>query len=123
MTAIVLVLLSTIPVELTACDRCAILERNSFHDDAGRQVFVQWILWQDMSDGYHVAAWRMAKGAQMDLRYVGGEWRLTWMDSGVLRRVTAQTFVESWTQEDPELLDRERYPKELRRDLSAVRKR
>lgn len=51
-----------------------------------------------------------------------GKYESVFFDNGILRKVTANIKVESWTQHDPELLDREKNPKEKRRELSLLRK-
>lgn len=46
-----------------------------------------------------------------------GVWQMEWTDSGVHRLITANSFQETHTIGDPELGERERFPKELRREL------
>lgn len=44
-------------------------------------------------------------------------WQMEWTDSGIHRLITANSFQETHTIGDPELGERERWPKELRREL------
>ena len=123
MKILALLLVSLNPVELTATDRVDVAESNRFYDFEGREVFHQIIYWGWCPDHerYQVVAWRMVKGG--DESYIprrdwsGGGYAATWVDGDVIRRVRADSFRESWTQYDPELAEREWYPKERRREL------
>jgi hypothetical protein len=46
----------------------------------------------------------------------------TWHDGLTLRQVRAASIRETWTQYDPELIERSVLPKEHRRELSNVLK-
>ena len=50
-------------------------------------------------------------------KHPGGGWVSTWMDDGRLRRVRADLIRETWTQEDPESMDRSILPESRRRRL------
>ena len=105
------ILLATIPLTAPIVrESVEIIEINNYHDEHGRKVFCQWVAWQ--ADGRCIA-WRMNPlGA---LNPVGG---VTWFnDSGTVRRIEARTAVETWTQHDPELADREVLCKDKRREL------
>ena len=56
--------------------------------------------------------------------YHGGYVAL-WQDCGqggeILRRVHSQSIRETWTQHDPELVEREYLPKERRKELRSVK--
>jgi len=45
-------------------------------------------------------------------------YRVIWWDGNVLRKVTCDVLMTTWTQNDPELEDRELWPKIRRRGLS-----
>jgi hypothetical protein len=52
----------------------------------------------------------------------GNKWILMWHDThqgDVLRRVTADIYEETWTQDDPEIENRDKFPKEKRKKLSV----
>ena len=47
-----------------------------------------------------------------------GDYVLLWHDGELLREVRAAAWRESWTQFDPEMHDRDRFPKSARRGLT-----
>jgi hypothetical protein len=123
MTAFTILLLAIVPVELTVRDDVDLAELNHFYDDEGRHVFDQVIYydWSDPHERFQVRAWRIVKcPAQLPQHdWATGRWLAIWQDSEVLRRVTAASFRETWTQYDPELLEREFLPRDRRRELTA----
>lgn len=111
------------PREDVATERVDLIEVNHFYDDQGRLVFDQ-LLFYDWShdDGrYQLRAWRMVKNnAQLPQRnWQSGGYSAIWQDGDVLRKISAPTTRESWTQYDPELTEREFLPKERRRELRS----
>ena len=111
------------PREDVATERVDLIEVNHFYDDQGRLVFDQ-LLFYDWShdDGrYQLRAWRMVKNnAQLPQRnWQSGGYSAIWQDGDVLRKISAPTTPESWTQYDPELTEREFLPKERRRELRS----
>lgn len=115
------------PTEDVAFDEVDLIEINHFHDEQGRLVFDQIIFydWSSADSRYQVRAWRMLKTpAQIPRRnWRDGGFIAIWHDTqngDVLRKVKAQTLRESFTQYDPELVEREFLPKEKRRDLRRV---
>lgn len=116
----ILLLLAILPLDGTLHDRCDELECNHFFDCDGRKVFTQFIFWE-WRNGYRVVKdWRLQKDAWP--RRHGDGWRLRFAEYDRMREVTAPVFFESWSQEDIELLDRERLPVEARSKLlSPVR--
>lgn len=116
-------------------DRCAIIELNHYHDDEGRLVFAQLVFWDWSSDEcrYQVCDWRMVKTCQPrpdvppthyptpELDRAGA--RCVWVEGEAIRCVRASSRRESWTLYDVELYDREAWPKENRRGLSALPRR
>lgn len=112
------------PTEDVVFDAVDLIEINHFHDDQGKLVFDQMIFydWSEADSRYQVRAWRMMKTpAQIPRRnWRDGGFTAVWHDTqngAVLRKVSAQSFRESWTQYDPELVEREFLAKEKRRDL------
>jgi hypothetical protein len=108
-------------------DRVDLVEINHFHDDQGRLILDQLIFydWSPADSRYHVRAWRrISTPAQIPLR----NWRnrdfvAIWHDGkdrDVLRKVHARMIRETWTQYDPELVEREFLPQEKRRDLRKL---
>ena len=113
------ILLTIIPYSPIIEDRVSVYEVNHFYDDAGQPIFTQRIFyeWSDEAERYNVVAWRMVKrDAPMsrDRQVVFFDYG----DGGGLRRIRFASFMESWTQYDPELLERERLPSHQRKGLS-----
>lgn len=98
-----------------------VAEHNHFFDDQGRHVFDQVIFydWCPIHNRHQVRAWRLVKDpSQIPQRdWQDGGYFVLWYDQDVLRRVQAKSYRESWGQVDPELLEREWLPKELRKGL------
>lgn len=78
--------------------------------------FKQWIFWvyDPAEHDWRVVAWRMDKTPHVWSRGV-----LLFFDGDVLRRVKHHAMMRSETTYDPELLDREKLPQEMRRGLNT----
>lgn len=117
--------LAIVPPLDPAVESVDLMELNHFYDDQGRLVFDQVIFydWSPDASRYMVRAWRLVKQpAQLPQRdWQQGGWLAIWHDGEILRRVQAQSQRESWTQYDPELVEREYLPKEKRRELQTIR--
>jgi len=109
------------PIEDVAVDRVDLVELNHFHDEQGKQVFDQIIFydWSPTRGRYNVLAWRLLKHpSQLPVRdWSTGDYVTVWRDNAIVREVRAQTMRESWTQYDPELIERSFLPKDQRREL------
>jgi hypothetical protein len=105
-------------------DMVDLVEVNHYHDARGEHVFDQLIFydWSNQQRRFQVRAWRLIKTeSQLPRRdYRQGNWLVRWHDDGVLREVTAASRRETWTQYDPELIERENLPQDQRLDLSPV---
>ena len=119
--------LSLNPVKSEAVDEVDLIELNHFYDEQGRLVFDQIIFydWCTTQSRYNVRDWRLLKkSSQVPLRnWRDGEFVAVWHDfkeRDVLRRVKAKMVRETWTQYDPELVEREFLPQERRRQLTKV---
>jgi len=112
------------PVEDVARDRVDLIEVNHFYDEQGKHVFDQLIFydWCAQQARYNVRAWRLYKHpAQIPQRnWQQRDFIARWQDGMILREVHAETIRESWTQYDPELVERAYLPKEQRRELQKV---
>ena len=117
--------LSLNPVEEVVRDNVDLIEINHYYDEKGRLVFDQIIFydWSHADSRFNVRDWRMLKRpAQIPRR----DWRRNqfiaiWhdpLDGDVLREVHADALRETWTQYDPELVERDYLPKEKRLKLS-----
>jgi hypothetical protein len=114
-----------IPPREVARETVDLIEVNHFYDQEGRLVFDQVIFydWSKDDARYMVRAWRLVKEpSQVPKRdWQAGGYTTLWHDGDLLRRVDATSFRESWTQYDPELVEREYLPREYRRELTTVR--
>lgn len=114
-----LAVLTSNPVDDVAVDRVDLVEVNHFYDEQGRLVFDQIIFydWSAPRGRYNVRAWRLLKTPAQIPHRQQGEYVAVWHDGEVLRKIRAASLRESWTQYDPELVEREFLPKEKRREL------
>ena len=112
------------PVEDVAVDRVDLIEINHYYDDKGRHVLDQIIFydWCAEEGRFQVRDWRMLKRtSQIPFRdYRTNDYVAIWHDphdGEVLRRVSAKSLRETWTQYDPEIAERDHLPKEKRKKL------
>jgi hypothetical protein len=115
---LLLVVLMVGPEPVAVVEHIDCLETNNFYDTDGRLVFRQRLHWRwnGRESRYQCEAWRMIKD---EGNYPVGN-SLTWVDDGcVIRKVLVTSKQESWTQYDPELIDRARLPKESRTELTT----
>ena len=121
----IVVALGLNPTEDVARERVDLMEVNHFYDEQGRLVFDQIIFydWSPEHSRYMVRAWRMVKNpAQLPERdWRDGGYLTVWQDGEVLRRIRAESIRETWTQYDPELIEREYLPRERRRELRVIK--
>ena len=108
-------------------ERVDLIEINHFHDDQGRPVFDQIIFydWSAADSRYQVRDWRLLKSPnQIPLHNARDrEFVATWNDfkaQDTLRTTKAKLMRETWTQYDPELVEREFLPENKRRKLRDV---
>jgi len=95
-----------------------LIEHNHFVDENGREVFQQVVFydWSAINRRFHVRAWRLVKSAdQMPTRqFDPPRYECRWNEEGHQRMVTAPQMKETWTQQDPERLNRAFWPEERR---------
>lgn len=111
-----ILLLATIPHEITVRESVDLIERNHFYNDEGREVFTQWIFWDWERDRHQVEGWR---NNQPDFRFTERPPLLTWSQGTERRQVRSTYWRETWTQHDPELFDREIVPKDRRKGIGG----
>jgi hypothetical protein len=120
-----LVSLAIAPREDVARESVDLIELNHFYDEHGRLVFDQVIFydWSAPAARYNVRAWRLVKNpAQLPQRdWSAGGYSAMWQDGEQLRHIQSSSFRETWTQYDPELVEREYLPKERRKELRIAR--
>jgi len=112
--------LGGIPRVGVAYDSVDVIETNHFYDEQGRLVFDQTIYWDWSRDAarYVIRAWRLVKTPNQIPRRDGAGYLALWNDGELLRVVSAPSVRETWTQYDPELVDRNFMPKECRPELA-----
>jgi hypothetical protein len=117
----IVVALGLNPTEDVAREKVDLMEVNHFYDEQGRLVFDQVIFydWSPEHSRHMVRAWRLVKNpTQLPERdWRDGGYLAVWQDGEIVRRVQAASMRESWTQYDPELVEREFLPKERRKEL------
>jgi hypothetical protein len=106
------------PVDDIAVDRVDLIELNHCYDEQGWLVFEQIIFydWSPHTSHYNVKDWRSLKVVSQLPRWDArtGRFVAIWHDGKVIRTVIALSFRESWTQYDPELIERRYLPRQLR---------
>lgn len=125
--AVCLAALTLSPADEVTVDQVDLVEVNHFYDDQGRLVFDQIIYydWSAMHNRYQVRDWRLLKtNTQIPLRdWRGGGYVSEWEDfkqRNGLRLVKAKSVRETWTQYDPELIEREFLAQEKRVELTRI---
>ncbi len=123
-TLIFLAAVAPRPSSFVVRDNVDLVEVNHYHDQHGQKVFDQLIFydWSEQRKRFQVRAWRLIKSERQLPRrdYRADLYRVLWHDEGVLREVVAKAHRETWTQHDPELVEREYLPQDQRIDLSKV---
>jgi hypothetical protein len=113
------------PPEDVARESVDLMELNHFYDKHARHIFDQIIFYDWSADEarYNVRAWRLVKSAnQLPQRdWSTGGYSAMWQDGEQVRCVYTKATRETWTQHDPELVEREYLPKERRQELRTVR--
>jgi len=108
--AMVLIAAGRIPAGDVITSEVDLIEVNHFIGDQGELVLEQVIFyyWSDLDCRYNVQAWQMLKSqSQIPRRHWGRrDFEATWYDRGRVRQVRCKSVYETWTQYDPELLDR-----------------
>jgi hypothetical protein len=122
MKLLLVVLALALPTpELVLADRADLIEINHVYDESGRGVLDQLIFWDysPSDERFHVVAWRLLKSPeQRPVRdWRRGDYVSRWHDGDLFREVRAPQIRETWSQYDPELLDRALVPPNRRRDL------
>lgn len=108
-------------------ERVDLIEFNHFYDDLGRHAYDQVIFfeWSDEYLRYDVIAWCLVENDDGRLPVKtpsGGEYVVRWFDrdAKVQREVRSRLFRETWTQFDPERLNKRLLEEKYRLSLSRV---
>ena len=95
-----------------------LIELNHYIDEEGREVFRQLIFydWSKSYKRFHVRAWRLVKHpSQLPKRHWSPTmYRCTWRDEHRIRHVQSPQMRETWTQQDPERVNRALLPESQR---------
>ena len=94
-----------------------VVEVNHFYDGDGRRVLDQLLFYRWNVDHHELTDWRNAKLPECLPTRRGGKWECVWTDGIQLRRIRCSSVRESWTQWDPEVVDREVLPSNRRQKL------
>ncbi|PAY17313.1 hypothetical protein CKO51_22035 [Rhodopirellula sp. SM50] len=98
-----------------------LVELNHFLDDHGREVFRQVVFfdWSRKNRQFEVRAWRLVKHPSQLPRQVdqSSTYLVRWQDKSITRQVRAKSMRETWSQEDPERVNRAILPENQRRPL------
>jgi hypothetical protein len=107
--------------EFATAEQVDLIEVNHYYDENGAHLLDQILFyeWDGREARYQVRAWRLLKSPQQYPRPVadGQTFETTWREAGAMRVVRSSKFRETWTQYDPELLERRNLPREERREL------
>lgn len=122
MMLLCLALMAACPNETALVDRVDLIEINHFYDSQGHHVFDQVIFydWSQADSRFQVRAWRLLKSNQQlpRMNWQSGRYEVNWRDMNHFRRITANQRHETFTQYDPEILERNMFPTEHRRELA-----
>lgn len=100
-------------------ERVDLLEVNHYYDENGAHLLDQILFyeWDAKEAIYQVRAWRLLKVATQYPKSINEGYETKWREGASQRRVISKKFRETWTQYDPELLERRNLPREERREL------
>ncbi len=110
-------------------DHVDLVEVNYCYDDQGHPMIQQLIFydWCPASRCYRVRDFRLLETVEsLPHRVRGGRaYVVTWYDDrdGIARRVIAKAVRKTYTRHDPEMVERERFPKDTRRELTPALRR
>lgn len=116
----VLLMLATYAAPMPSVDR---IEVNHYHDAKCKHVFTQLVFWDwsEQRRRYDIREWRLMKRETMQPRKINGRYVCRWTEDGCLREVTAASCSETWTQRDPELIEREYLSEEQRKPIFGTK--
>lgn len=107
--------------DFATAEQVDLIEVNHYYDENGAHLLDQILFyeWDGREARYQVRAWRLLKTPQQYPRPVaaGQGYETTWREGASTRVVRSPKFRETWTQYDPELLERRNLPREERREL------
>jgi len=114
------------PKEDVKSDNVDLIEVNHYFDANGKHVFDQMIFfdWCNKSRCYQVRAWRLIKKPnQRPTRSNRKFYQVVWQDGEVIRRVRTKFVRSTWTQYDPEVVERRHRRRNRRPELNSFKKK
>lgn len=124
--SIICVLIAMLPMSAVLDESCDLVEVNSYYDNDGHLVFQQLIFWdwKPEESSYRCFAWMMIKCKKQYPVFDRSRncWTVIFLDEGTLRRIRAPSVRYTWTQYDPEFLDREHLSPDKRRGLARSKR-
>jgi hypothetical protein len=96
------------------------IEVNHFYDERGQHVLDQLIFRAWRGSALEIVDWRLLKNDAMQPRGRRVVWVEPCGEQLVLRDVRGKSVIETWTQLDPEVIERDLLPKEQRRGLAPA---
>ena len=111
-------------MEDVKCDNVDLIEVNHYFDSNGKHVFDQLIFidWCNRSRCYQVRAWRLIKKPTNRPRRVRKFYQVVWQDGEIMRKVRARAIRSTWTQYDPEVVERKHRRRPHRPELTGFKK-
>ena len=111
-------------------ERVDLIELNHFYDDLGRHAYDQVIFYEWSPDyrRFHVIAWCLVENdpSRMPTRNPqNGEYVVRWLDrdAKVRREVRSKLYRETWTQVDPERVNKKLFDEKYRTSLLRLPQR
>jgi hypothetical protein len=116
MFILILTLIAFIPINFDNCikDEVDVIEINEYRGSWKQIIFLEW---HPQLRRHSVVDWRMYKSENMHPVKQGNGYLMRWHDGDLFREVWAPSRRFTYTQHDPELLDRNVIPQEQRRGL------
>lgn len=112
------------PPEDIVSQRVDLIEINHFFDEEGLPKSDQIIFyeWSEERARFDVVDYRRKTSAKQNPCFIDSQkgYLVIWHDTGkpkVLRQIHARNVIESWTQFDPEMVERRKLPKDKRSEL------
>ncbi len=110
-----------------------LIEQNHFHDENGKPVYDQVIFyeWCASSGKYFVRHWRLLDHKKFPQcwplqNHMSGSYYCRWFDDDTKfffeRKITSKLFRETWTQVDPERVNKKLLDERLRTSLINIEK-
>ena len=98
-----------------------LIELNHFVDKEGREVFQQTVFydWSKTHRQFHVRAWRLVRHSRQlpKRKWNPNRYVCVWLGKQGRRQVSAPQMRETWTQQDPERVNRPLLSEDMRQPL------